>query len=147
MFELGSDYFEKEYNASMVKCQIWSDQTTSNVAKHHGISLQSIRGVYGWHKSISEIKNLIDAGQANATTPMLFHYVSKEQMYEIHSYWNMKKPNVLMRSFGANALSDKAEISAHTYDAEVSEYIRYANSCIYSKGDASRQKAKPDCDL
>ena len=135
MFEKGSDNFDQEYNASIVKCDFWGDLATSETAKHHGVSLESIRGVYGWHKETDEIRELIDAGQTNETAPLLFHYVSPEQMFEIHSYWNKSSSGTAAYANSRTVLNTSITFRAFkaTYDAEVAEYLRYANSCIYSK--------------
>lgn len=133
MLENGEKSFKAEYEQTVPKCDMWGDISTSTVAKHHGVELKSIRGVYGWHKESKEIQKIIDQGVNMETSPLLFHYVSIDQMEQIYSLVKQHKKQ------SPKPYLLKAESSAFTkawqnaYDAEAATYVADQNSGRYSK--------------
>lgn len=125
MFEKGNVQFATEYKSLIQTCRYFGDMTTSTVATHHGVTFQSIKGVYGWAESTERISAILKGD----SLPLLFHYVSPSQMYAVHTLVNQMD----LTSYSMPAFAKINNAWKYEYDAKVAKYIKDANSQFYSK--------------
>jgi len=128
-------YQDEEMRYAKHECKGWSDQSTSAVAKHHGVKLRNIGGLMGWRW---QNNNVLNTWLRNSNL-ISMHYVS--------SAADMFMIDKRLKQAGFVGLS---QFAVSTNEAETSEssarasYIAKLNRCQYSKNAADFVAS--DCD-
>eukprot|EP00747_Dinoflagellata_sp_TGD_P168011 gnl/TRDRNA2_/TRDRNA2_193485_c0_seq1.p1 gnl/TRDRNA2_/TRDRNA2_193485_c0~~gnl/TRDRNA2_/TRDRNA2_193485_c0_seq1.p1 ORF type:complete len:313 (-),score=44.90 gnl/TRDRNA2_/TRDRNA2_193485_c0_seq1:77-1015(-) len=129
MLERGrNDFLNEHANVAKIECEGWSDQTTSMVAKRHGVELRTNEGTYGWALNRSQLSERV---QSSRPEPLVFHYVTEDDFSFIQSMVEAKRPSSIVEI----RLSSVREITAtrSADNARRTAFIREANMNIYSK--------------
>lgn len=107
----------------------YDDISVTCLLKTHHVSINSLRGLYGWKLPGPEGGELSPAYQkavkSQSPKPLTFHYISVKQMLQIHEAFSYDLPPA---GDGRRMLSSDA--CSPSYDEQLAKYIADVNAHI-----------------